>query len=80
MYGQSVHQKTMHAKYDNEGQYSGYNPYAVNSPTVQPLDFTLPRKVTAVPSPHRETKETSRKLSQIFTVQSGVDSSDPHQL
>ena len=41
------------------------NLYAADSPTAQPLDFTVLSKAATVPVPHREILETLYKLSQI---------------
>ena len=54
------------------------NLYATNSPTVQPLDFTVLSETAAVPVPHRETTETFYKQSQIVCIK--ADSSDTRQL
>ena len=54
------------------------NLYANDSPTVQPLDFTVLSEAAAVPLPHRETTETFYKQSQIVCVK--ADSSDTRQL
>ena len=45
------------AKHDNK-----VNLYAADSPTVQPLDFTVPSQAEAVPVQHEETTETSIKV------------------
>ena len=39
------------------------NLYAADSPTVQPLDFTVLSEAAAVPVPHLENRETIYKLS-----------------
>ena len=67
-------------EHDNKGQSRNLpiNLYAADSPTVQPLDFTVLRGAAAVPVPHRETTETFHKLSQIVCVK--ADSSDTRQL
>ena len=49
-----------------------------DSPTVQPLDFTVLSVAAAVPVPHRETTETFYKQSQIVCVK--ANSSDIRQL
>ena len=63
-------------EHDNKGQSRNLpiNLYAADSPTVQPLDFTVLRGAAAVPVPHRETTETFYKLRQIVCVK--ADSSD----
>jgi len=75
MYGQSVPQKTVRnmTTKDNPGTL-----YATDSPTVQPLDFTVLSEAAPVPVPHRETTETFYKQSQIVCVK--ADSSDTSQL
>ena len=79
MYGQSVPQKTVRnmTTKDNPGTLP-INLYAADSLTVQPLDFTVLSEAEAVPVPHRETRETFYKLSQIVCVK--TDSSDFRQL
>ena len=79
MYGQSVPQKTVRnmTTKDNPGTLP-INLYAADSPTVQPLDFTVLSEAAAVPVPHLENKETIYKLSQIVCVK--ADSSDTRQL
>ena len=79
MYGQSVPQKTVRnmTTKDNPGTLP-INLYAADSLTVQPLDFTVLSEAAAVPVPHRETRETFYKLSQIVCVK--TDSSDFRQL
>ena len=79
MYGQSVPQKTVRnmTTKDNPGTLP-INLYATDSPTVQPLDFTVLSEAAAVPVPHRETTETFYKQSQIVCVK--ADSSDTRQL
>ena len=64
---------------DNPGPLP-INLYAANSPTLQPLDFTVLvlSEAAAVTVPHRETTETLYKLSQIVCVK--ADSSKSHQL
>ena len=62
---------------DNPGTLP-INLYAADSPTVQPLDFTVISEAAAVPVPHLENKETIYKLSQIVCVK--ADSSDTRQL
>ena len=79
MYGQSVPQKTernMTTK-NNPGTLP-INFYAADSPTVQPIDFTVLREAAAVPVPHLENKEVICKLSKIVCVK--ADSSDTRQL
>ena len=62
------------AKHDNKD-----NLYAADTPTVQPLDFTVLSEAEAVPGPHEKTTETSyKKKSQIVCVK--ADSSDTIQL
>ena len=41
---------------DNPGTLP-INLYTTDSPTVQPLDFTVLSEAAAVPVPHRETKD-----------------------
>ena len=79
MYGQSVLQKIVQnmTTKDNPGTLP-INLYAINSPTVQPLDFIVLSEAAAVSLPHRETTETLYKQSQIVYVK--ADSSDSHQL
>ena len=74
MYGQSVSQKGI--KY-TPGTLPIY-PYAADSPTVQPLDFTVLSEAAAVPVPHRETTETLYKVSQIVCVK--ADSNETHHM
>jgi len=62
---------------DNPGTLP-INLYATDSPTVQPLDFTVLSEAASVPVPHRETTETFYKQSQIVCVK--ADSSDTRQL
>ena len=50
------------------------NLYTNDSPTVQPLDFTVLSEAAAVPVPYRETTETFYKQGQIVCVK--ADSSD----
>ena len=66
MYGQIVPQKTVRnmTTKDNPGTLP-INLFAADSPTVQPLDFTVLSEAAAVPVPHLENKETIYKLSQI---------------
>ena len=58
MYGQSVPQKTVRnmTTKDNPGTLP-INLYAADSPTVQPLDFTVLSEVAAVPVPHLSGKK-----------------------
>ena len=78
MYGQSVPQKTVRnmTTKDKPGTLP-IDLYAADSPTVQPLDFTVLSEAAAIPVPHRETTETLYKLSQIVCVK--ADSSDSRQ-
>ena len=62
---------------DNPGALP-INLYAADSPTVQPLDFTVLSEAAAVPGPHRETTETFYKQSQIVCLK--AYSSDIRQL
>ena len=62
---------------DNPGTLP-INLYATDSPTVQPLDFTVLSEAAADPVPHRETTETFYKQSQIVYVK--ADSSDTRHL
>ena len=69
------------AKHNNKGQSrnsSHKSVYETDSPTVQPLDFTVLSEAAAVPMPHRKTTETFYKQSQIVCVK--ADSSDTRQL
>ena len=54
------------------------NLYAVDSLTVQPLDFTVLSETAVTPVTHMETTETLYKLS--YTVCVKADSSESHQL
>ena len=78
MYGQSVPQKTVRnmTTKDKPGTLP-IDLYAADSPTVQPLDFTVLSEAAAIPVPHRETTETLYKLSQIVCVK--ADSTDSRQ-
>ena len=69
MYGQSISQKTVRniTTKDTSGTLPIYL-YAADSPTVQPLDFTVLSEAAAVPVPHREITETLYKVSQIVCV------------
>ena len=80
MFGQSVLQKTVQnmTTKDNPGTQLPINLYTADSLTVQPLDFTVLSEAAAVPVPHRETRETFYKLSQIVCVK--TYSSDFRQL
>ena len=63
------------AKHDNKGKDPGTLPinlWVADSPTVQPLDFTVLSEAAATPVPHRETTETLYKLSQIVCVKARI--------
>ena len=79
VYGQSVPQKTVRnmTTKDNPGTLS-INLYVAESPTVQPLDFTMLNEESAAPVLQREAAETLYKLSQFVCVK--ADSNYSHQL
>lgn len=56
---------------DNPGTLP-INLYAADSPTVQPVDYTVRSEAAATPVPHRETTETFNKLSQIVCVKARI--------
>ena len=79
VYGQSVPQKTVRnmTTKDNPGTLP-INLYAAESPTVQPLDFTMLSEESAAPVLQREAAATLYKLSQFVCVK--ADSNYSHQL
>ena len=79
VYGKSVPQKTVRnmTTKDNPGTLP-INLYAAESPTVQPLDFTMLSEESAAPVLQREAAETLYKLSQFVCVK--ADSNYSHQL